>query len=166
MVLNNLPGNGTWKVEIVSSHYFCCLEAMEHDHYMYAQRNKKFFMFLSLFVDHILLARKIGDVRNTKSWLFSKFDMNDMHEASYMLGGRIIRDHSKKLLGMFQVNMFLRSLSDFWGIRHFNWKRACPKPEWFPKIDNEKNRMSKVSHANAIGSLFYVVDSTKPQFCY
>lgn len=69
-----------------------------------------FFLYLLM----TYLARKIGDVRNTKSWLFSKFDMNGIHEASYILGGRIIRDH--KLLSLFQVKMFLRSLSVF--LRH------------------------------------------------
>ena len=38
----------------------------------------------------------------TQSWLSSKFEMKDMGEASYVLEVKILRDCSKKVLGLSQ----------------------------------------------------------------
>ena len=38
----------------------------------------------------------------TKAWLSSNFEMKDMGEADYIIGVKILRDHSKKLLGLSQ----------------------------------------------------------------
>ena len=35
----------------------------------------------------------------TKKWLSSNFEMKDMGEANYVLGVKILRDHSKRFLG-------------------------------------------------------------------
>ena len=70
---------------------------------MYIKRSNNHFIILSLYVDDILIARndkKLIDV--AKKWLSSNFEMKDMGEASYVLGVKILRDHSKRLLGLSQ----------------------------------------------------------------
>ena len=52
--------------------------------------------FLVLYVDDILLA--INDLVKTKQLLFSHFDMNDLGEASYVLGIQILRDRPSGIL--------------------------------------------------------------------
>ena len=37
-----------------------------------------------------------------KKWLFSTFEMKDMGVASYVLGVKILRDRSRRLLGLSQ----------------------------------------------------------------
>jgi len=59
-------------------------------------------MFLTLYVDDILLARSDLEFNDTKRWLFSVFEIRDMGEARYVLGVEIIRDCPKKLLGLCQ----------------------------------------------------------------
>ena len=48
-----------------------------------------------------------------KSWLSSQFDIIDMGEAEYILGVKIIRDRSKKLLGLSQEAYITRILQYF-----------------------------------------------------
>ena len=71
---------------------------MEEDHCMYIKRSNNHFIILSLYVDDILIAgnyKKLIDM--TKKWLSLNFKMNDMGEASYVLGVKILRDRSKCL---------------------------------------------------------------------
>ena len=45
----------------------------------------------------------------TKKCLSSNFEMKDMGEASYVLGVKILRDHSKCLLGLSQ-EMYIKKM--------------------------------------------------------
>ncbi|KAL0409768.1 UNVERIFIED_CONTAM: hypothetical protein Sradi_1911200 [Sesamum radiatum] len=59
--------------------------------------------YLVLYVDDILLIgndlKMLGDI---KSWLSTQFPMKDMGEASYILGIKIYRDRSRRMLGLTQ----------------------------------------------------------------
>ena len=71
---------------------------------IYKKINKSVVVFLVLYVDDILL---IGDdvpaMQGIKVWLSSQFSMKDLGEASYILGMKIYRDRSRKLLGLSQL---------------------------------------------------------------
>ena len=57
------------------------------------------FIFLMLYVDNILLAYDDTDLLfETKQLLFSHFDMEDLDEASYVLGIHISRDRANGIL--------------------------------------------------------------------
>jgi len=72
------------------------------DHCVYVKRITKEVMFLTLYVDDILLAgNNLKMINATKPWLSSVFEMKDMGEARYVLGMKIVRNHPKKLLGMY-----------------------------------------------------------------
>ncbi|KAL0420740.1 UNVERIFIED_CONTAM: Retrovirus-related Pol polyprotein from transposon RE2 [Sesamum latifolium] len=57
--------------------------------------------YLVLYVDDILLigndVKMLGDI---KAWLSTQFSMKDMGEASYILGIKIYRDRSRRMLGL------------------------------------------------------------------
>ncbi|WCJ29450.1 Retrovirus-related Pol polyprotein from transposon TNT 1-94 [Euphorbia peplus] len=73
---------------------------LEEDHCVYIKRSGRKFVILSLYVDDILIAgNDIAFVNQIKSWLSSSFEMKDMGEAAYILGVKITRNRSKKLLG-------------------------------------------------------------------
>jgi hypothetical protein len=60
-------------------------------------------VFLVLFVDDILMIRNdIPMMKTIKSSLRKSFSMNDLVEASYILGIEIYRDRSKRLIGLSQ----------------------------------------------------------------
>ena len=59
----------------------------EEDNYIYAKFKNGKFIFLILYVDDILLASSDVDLLlETKKFLFSRFDMKDLGEASFILG--------------------------------------------------------------------------------
>ncbi|KAL0408382.1 UNVERIFIED_CONTAM: Retrovirus-related Pol polyprotein from transposon RE2 [Sesamum radiatum] len=53
--------------------------------------------------------KMLGD---TKAWLSTQFSMKDLGEASYILGIKIIRDRSKRMLGMTQTSYVEKVLKE------------------------------------------------------
>jgi hypothetical protein len=71
------------------------------DNCVYAKFKNRKYIFLIMFVDNILLAS--GDINlllGTKKFLSSNFDMEDLGEASFVLGIEIHRDRRKGVLGL------------------------------------------------------------------
>ncbi|KAK2986846.1 hypothetical protein RJ640_011071 [Escallonia rubra] len=127
---------------------------------------------------NLLSVSALLDTRNdmssivaTKEWLSSTFEMKDMGEANYVLGVKIVRDRSKRLLGLSQETYIKKVIERF---RMHNSKpidtpmdKACTlTTDQCPKNDEEKNRMSKVPYAAAVGSLMYDMLCTRPDICY
>ena len=60
-------------------------------------------VFLILYVDDMLLIENnIPLLTEVKEWLSGKFSMKDMGEAAFILGVKIYRDRSRRLLGLSQ----------------------------------------------------------------
>jgi len=58
-------------------------------------------VFLVLYVDDILLAgNNVSMMKSVKTWLNTCFSMKDLGEAQYILGIRIYRDRSRRMLGL------------------------------------------------------------------
>ena len=71
-------------------------------------------MFLVLYVDDILLiGNDIPTLQNVKSWLGNCFLMKDLGEAAYILGIKIYRDRSRKLIGLSQSTYIDKVLNRF-----------------------------------------------------
>ena len=76
---------------------------IEEDHCSYVKWSKRKFVILSLYVDDILLAGNDKQyLLSIKEWLQSNFEMKDLGEADFILGVKIHRDRSKKLLTLSQ----------------------------------------------------------------
>ena len=91
---------------------------IEEDHYVYLKRSKKSALILSLYVDNIPIARNDMDsIVATKKWLSSTFEMKDMGEAYFVLGIEIVRDRSKKLLGLSQ-EFYIKKILSLWQVGH------------------------------------------------
>ena len=50
----------------------------------------------------LLIENDIPTLQSVKTWLSQKFSIKDLGEASYMLGIKIYRDRSKRMLGLSQ----------------------------------------------------------------
>ena len=73
--------------------------------------------FMISYVDDILLIGNDIDLLNSvKSYLNSKFSMKDLGEASYILGIKIYRDRSRRLIGLSQSTYLDKIL------KKFKWK--------------------------------------------
>ncbi|KAL0463010.1 UNVERIFIED_CONTAM: hypothetical protein Slati_0188600 [Sesamum latifolium] len=83
-------------------------------------------------------------LRDIKAWLSTQFSMKDMGEASYILGIKIYRDRSRRMLGLTQSSYIEKS----------------------PKTDEELKRMSDIPYASTVESIQYVVQCTRPDVAY
>ena len=86
-------------------------DMINENHYVYVKCQQDKFVILSLYVDDILLAENDKEfVNSIKRWLSSNFEMRDMREAAYILGVKIYRDRSRKLLALSQESYIKRVL--------------------------------------------------------
>ena len=68
---------------------------------IYKWINSLVVIFFVLYVDDILLiGNDIPALQGIKVWFSLQFSMKDLGEASYILGMKIYRDRSKKILGL------------------------------------------------------------------
>ena len=125
-------------------------------------------VFLVLYVDDILLiGNDVPTLQNVKAWLGKCFSMKDLGEAAYILGIKIYRDRSKKLIGLSQstyIDKVLKRFSMQDSKRGFLpmghgislCKSQCPKTQ------DERDRMQKIPYASAMGSIMYAMLCTRP----
>ena len=67
-----------------------------------------------MYVDDILLIRSdVPELQSVKAWLGKCFAMKDLGEAAYILGIRIYRDRSRRLIGLSQSTYVDKILKRF-----------------------------------------------------
>ena len=128
--------------------------------------------FLVLYVDDILLiGNDIPSLKAVKTWLGNSFSMKDLGDATYILGIRIYRDRSRRLIGLSQSTYIDKVLHRF-GMQEAK-RGNVPmshgimiSKENCPKSLDDKGRMSKVPYASAIGSIMYAMICTRPDVSY
>ena len=113
-------------------------------------------MFLVLYVDGILLVgNDIPTLQKTKTWLGSCFSMKDLGEATYILGIKIYRDRSKRIIGLSQSTYIDKVLNKFniqdskRGFLPMSHGISLNKTQC-PMTTDERGRMSKIPYALAI----------------
>ncbi|RVW78575.1 Retrovirus-related Pol polyprotein from transposon TNT 1-94 [Vitis vinifera] len=103
--------------------------------------------------------------------LSKQFAMKDLGAAKQILGMRIIRDKANGTLKLSQSEYVKKVLS------RFNMNEAKPvstplgshfklSKEQSPKTEEERDHMSKVPYASAIGSLMYAMVCTRPDIAH
>ena len=97
--------------------------------------------------------------------------MQDMGEVNYILGVKIKRDCSKKILALSQENYIQKILECF----HMSSCKPVDTPvskgealslNMCPKNPQEREEMSRVPYASAVGSLMYAMMCTRPDICF
>ena len=108
---------------------------------VYKKNSGSAVVFLVQYVDDILMfGNDIGMLTSVKLWLSKTFSMKDLGNASYILGIKIYRDRSRKLIGLSQslyVDKVLgrfqmeHSKKGFLPVRHgiYQSKSMSPKPQ-------------------------------------
>ncbi|KAK9043585.1 hypothetical protein V6N11_071921 [Hibiscus sabdariffa] len=128
--------------------------------------------FLILYVDDILIiGNDVPTLQSIKTWLSSCFSMKDLGEATYILGVKIYRDRSRRLLGLSQsmyIDKVLKRFSMEESKRGFLPMRhgISLSKEMCPSTPQERERMSQISYASAIGSIMYAMICTRPDLSY
>nr|GEV74998.1 hypothetical protein [Tanacetum cinerariifolium] len=124
--------------------------------------------FLILYVDDIIvMGNHISMLQSVKSYLGKCFAMKDLEEATFILGIKICRDRTKRLIRLSQsayVDKILkRSTMDnskhgnisMQEIFDLNKTQGASTPE-------EVKRKQNVPYASAVGSIMYAVRCTRP----
>jgi len=144
----------------------------EEEACVYKKASGSSVVFLILYVDDILLIRNdIPMLDSIKTSMKNSFSMKDLGEAAYILGIKIYRDRSKRLIGLSQDTYIDKVLKQFsmeeakkgflpmsHGI-HLS-KTQCPRTA------DERECKSKVPYASAIGSIMYAMICTRPHVSY
>jgi hypothetical protein len=124
--------------------------------------------FLVLYVDDILLiGNDVKMLNSVKEYLNINFPMKDMGEATYILGIKIYRDRSRRLLALSQITYLDKVLKRF--SMENSKKGNLPLIKDLslsmtqgPATEKEKSEMSNIPYAPAIDSIMIVVQSTRP----
>ncbi|KAL8101041.1 hypothetical protein AgCh_033067 [Apium graveolens] len=106
-----------------------------------------------------------------KTWLGNSFSMKDLGDATYILGIKICRDGSRKLIGLSQSTYIDKVL------HHFGMQEAkrgyVPMAHGIliskdncPKSLDDKGRMRNVPYASEIGFIMYAIICTRPDVLY
>ncbi|KAJ4705025.1 Retrovirus-related Pol polyprotein from transposon TNT 1-94 [Melia azedarach] len=117
--------------------------------------------------DMLIAAENKSDVQKLKDLLNVEFEMKDLGAARKILGMEIYRDRSKKKLFLSHKGYIQKILSRF-GM--FTTKpidtpsaaNAHLSVAFAPKSVEEKEYMSRVPYASAVGSLMYAMVCTRP----
>ncbi|KAJ9558789.1 hypothetical protein OSB04_013403 [Centaurea solstitialis] len=128
--------------------------------------------FLVLYVDDILLiGNNVPTLQSVKEWLSKCFQMKDLGEAAYILGIKIYRNRSKRLIGLSQSTYIDKVLKRF---RMDESKKGfIPMQHGIvlskthcPVSSKDQDRMKSVPYASAIGSIMYAMLCTRPDVAY
>ncbi|GKA08923.1 retrotransposon protein, putative, ty1-copia subclass [Tanacetum coccineum] len=120
--------------------------------------------FLSLYFDDIIImGNHIPSLQSVKNYLEKCFDMKDLWEATFILGIKLYRDRSKRLIGLSQSAYMDKILKRY---KMDNSKRGhIPMQERLylnktqgASTPEEVKRMQNVPYASAVGSIIYVTD--------
>ncbi|KAJ9567120.1 hypothetical protein OSB04_003086 [Centaurea solstitialis] len=128
--------------------------------------------FLVLYVDDILLIGKdVPTLQSVKSWLSKCFQMKDLGEAAYILGIKIYRNRSKRLIGLSQSTYIDKILKKFRmdeskkGFIPMQHGIVLSKTQC-PVSSQDQDKMKSVPYASAIGSIMYAMLCTRPDVAY
>jgi Reverse transcriptase (RNA-dependent DNA polymerase) len=129
-------------------------------------------VFLVLYVDDILLiGNDIPTLEEIKSSLKKFFSMKDLGETAYILGIKIYRDRSMRLIGLSQESYLDKVLKMF--NMQDSKKGNLPmshdidlSKKQCPQTTAELESMKKIPYASAIGSIMYSMICTRPDVSY
>ena len=106
--------------------------------YFYKKISRSIVTILVSCMDDILLIRNdIPMLTSVKVWLSKEFAMKDLREASYILGIKVYRDRSKRMIGLSQ-HMYIEKVLKRFGIKNskrdmlllrygiYLFKKMCP----------------------------------------
>ena len=99
--------------------------------------------------------------------------MKDLGETSYVFRIKLLRDRKNKALALSQamyIEVYIEKILKRFSIENSKknlllFRHGIPFPkEQYPKIDEKKQNMRKVSYAESVGSLIYAMSYTNQIF--
>ncbi|KAL6181625.1 hypothetical protein ACLB2K_048276 [Fragaria x ananassa] len=156
----------SYMIEIgyIRSPYDCCV--------YYNKVTNGSLIYLVMYVDDMLIAAENkSDIQKLKGLLSAEFEMKDLGAARKILGMEIYRDRSQKKLFLSQKGYIQKILSRF----GMSTSKSIDTPSaanihlstaFAPKSAEEKEYMSRVPYASAVGSLMHAMVCTRPDLAH
>ena len=139
---------------------------------VYKKESGSSIVFLILYVDDILLiGNDVNFLDTIKESLKKSFSMKDLGEAAYILGIKIYRDRSKRLIALSQSTYIDKVLKRFRmenakkGLLPMSHDTVLSKNQC-PQTTDERADMTMIPYASAIGSIMYAMICTRPDVSY
>nr|GEW59264.1 chalcone synthase [Tanacetum cinerariifolium] len=115
--------------------------------------------------------KSIPMLQSVKTYLGKCFALKDLGEAAYILGIKIYRDRSKRLIGLCQ-SAYIEKILKRYSME--NSKRGSIPMQEKLKLSKsqgastsaEMKRMQNVPYASAVGSIMYAVGCTRPDVAF
>nr|GEX00729.1 hypothetical protein [Tanacetum cinerariifolium] len=139
---------------------------------LYLKASRSYIAILILYVhDILLMGNNIPMLQDVKSYLGRSFVMKDLGEAAYILGIKIYRDRSKRLIGLCQKAYIEKILKRYY---MKNSKRGTIPMQEKLKLSKsqgastpaEKQHMQNIPYALAIGSIIGNMERELRVSCY
>nr|GEU71034.1 hypothetical protein [Tanacetum cinerariifolium] len=128
--------------------------------------------FLILYVDDIIIMRNhIPSLQSLKDYLGKCFAMKDLGKAAFILGIKIYRDRSKRLIGLGQ-NAYMDKILKRYKMNNSKHghipmqERLDLNKTQGASTPKEVKRMQNVPYASAVGSIIYAVRCTRPDVAF
>jgi hypothetical protein len=137
--------------------------------YIYNDGNNS--LIIAIYVDDLLIIGKLLQVEELKKTLQSHYKMTDGGEISDLLGVQITRDRTKRIINLYQESYILKLLNRF----NMDECNSMPTPmssvdklskDLSPKTEDEKLEMKNIPYREAVGSLMYLMISSRPDIAY
>lgn len=144
----------------------------EEEHCIYKKVSENKLVFLILYVDDILLVENdILMLESGKTSLRNSFSMKDLGDTAYILGIRIYRDRSKRLIGLSQ-DVYIDKVLKWFNIQDSK-KGFLPMAHGInlsksqcPTTTDERDKMNRIPYVSAIGSIVYDMLCTRLDVLY
>ncbi|KAK9100306.1 hypothetical protein Scep_023736 [Stephania cephalantha] len=135
----------------------------ECDKCVYIKEMKNSFVIVCLYVDDMLIMSSSKDaIMSTKKMLNSSFDMKDLGLADVILGIQIKRNNEGYILTQ---SHYVEKI-----LKRFNQFDCKPAPTPFDANyhlkKNSKESVCQLEYSQVIGSLMYLMNSTRPDIAY
>ncbi len=157
----------TWNAKMdatLKGHSFTALDA---DQCIYIRRQHSTFILISLYVDDLLIAcNRLSELKLFKQQLTSEFDMEDLGEASFVLGIEIIRDRASRTLTIRQ-GAYTRALLQRHGMEDCN-AVAHPMIEGakLKQFDGQATDSDIKEYQSMIGGIMWAAVCTRPDIAF
>ncbi|GJT33168.1 retrotransposon protein, putative, ty1-copia subclass [Tanacetum coccineum] len=138
---------------------------------VYLKSSGSYIDILILYVDDILLmGNNISMLQDVKSYLGKCFAMKDLSDAAYILGIKIYRDRSKRLIGLCQ-SAYIEKILKRYSME--NSKRRTISMQEKLKLSKSQGAstaeiqcMQKIPYALVVGSIMYDVRCAHPDVAF
>ncbi|KAL0385474.1 UNVERIFIED_CONTAM: Retrovirus-related Pol polyprotein from transposon TNT 1-94 [Sesamum radiatum] len=143
-----------------------------YDPCMYFKYDNDMPVFLVLYVDDMLIASPSSTlITKLQKSLCKTFEMKDLGNANKILGMTIERNRRNSTIFLNQSS-YVKSVLEKFSMTNSK-PASVPLAAHFqlcrnqrPKTDSEKEKMKSIPYSNAIGSVMYLMVSTRPDIAY